>query len=248
MPSEQIELLIAGYVLGDLTPEEVEEFEQLLVDDSTLADEVARVQKVLEISYSPPEVIPPSHLRSALLEASTHQAHPRSSPRATKLCRRSFSWRPAMELVAVVLIAALGISNYHLWQSLQTAQTQIRSFEPLSYSLRAKDANITASATVAVNVSDLEGVLTVKNLPPLPPEKVYVLWTVLERGAPFTTDNKNAILTQVFVVDSDGNASQTITLPKVYRSKNLVSAVAITVEDAVSPQKHIGTPILKANL
>lgn len=59
MPSEQLQLLIAGYVLGDLSSEEVEEFEQLLANDSAIADEVARMQKALEISYAPPEVAPP---------------------------------------------------------------------------------------------------------------------------------------------------------------------------------------------
>lgn len=249
MPSEQLQLLIAGYVLGDLSSEEVEEFEQLLANDSAIADEVARMQKALEISYAPPEVAPPPHLRSALLEANSHSANLQSNLHSTtKLRSHSFSWRLGLEFAAVVTIATLGVSNYYLWQSLQTGQTGIHSSNPLTYSLRAKDAGTTASATVVVNLDNLEGVLAVKNLPPLPPGKVYVLWTVLERGAPFTTDNKNAILTEVFVVNSNGIASQTITLPKVYRSRNLVAAVAITVEDAASPQRHAGSPILKANL
>lgn len=152
-----------------------------------------------------------------------------------------------MDLAAAVLIVGLGTSNYYLWRTLQAAQTEVLS-APLTYSLRAKNAGNTASATVAVNPNTLKAVLTVKNLPALPPGKVYVLWTVLERNAPFTTDSKNAILTEVFEVDLDGSVSQTIILPKAYRSKELVSAVAVTVEDAVSPQRHEGTPILKTNL
>ena len=247
MHSEQLQLLAAGYVLGDLSPEEMEEFEQLLANNSVLADEVAQMQTALEIAYAPPEVSPPSHLRSKLLEANTHLTNSSLLLRSGKKRHRSFSWRWAMELVAAVLIVGLGTSNYYLWRTLQAVQTEVPS-APLTYSLRAKDAGSTTSATVAVNPNALKAVLTVKNLPALPPGKVYVLWTVLERNAPFTTDSKNAILTQVFKVDSDGSASQTIILPKVYLSKELVSAVAVTVEDAVSPQRHEGTPILKTNL
>ncbi len=249
MPSEQLQLLIAGYVLGDLSPEEVKEFEQLLAANSAIAQEVARMQKALEMSYAPPEVTPPIHLRAAILDANTHVAARWSSPRpATKLHSRSFSWVRAMGVAAAVLIVALGISNYRLWQSLQAVQAELQQSEPLTYSLRAKEPNAPASATVAVNPNKLEAVLKVENLLPLPPGKVYVLWTVLKQGAPFTTDNKNAILTEVFRVDSNGNAFKTITVPKVYRTKNLVSAVAVTVEDAVSPQKHEGAPILIVRL
>lgn len=246
IPSEQLQLLIAGYVLGDLSPDEVKEFEQILADDSAIADEVARMQKALEISYAPSEVTPPTHLRSAILTANAHLANPKSSPRPhlNLRSRRSFLWRRTIEVAAVVLIVGLGISNYRLRQSLQAVQTEIRQSHTLIYSLRAKEANANASATVAVNPNNLEAVLTVKNLPLLPPGKVYVLWTVLEQGVPFTTDNKNAVLTEVFQVDADGNASQAIVVPKVYRSKDLVSAVAVTVEDAASPQRHEGKPIL----
>jgi anti-sigma-K factor RskA len=249
MPSEQLELLIAGYILGDLSPEEVEEFEQLLAINPVLADEVAQMQKALEISYAPPEVMPPPHLRSNLLEANFHLANSSTSSRpAIKPRSRSFSWRWAMELAAAVLIVALGTNNYHLWYSLQAIRAEAQQSDPLTYSLRAQNAGTAASATVAVNPNTLEAMLKVKGLPPLPPGKVYVLWTVLEQNAPFTTDSKNAILTEVFEVNSDGSVSQPITLPKVYRSKELVSAVAVTVENAVSPQRHQGTPVLKTNL
>ncbi len=55
-------------------------------------------------------------------------------------------------------------------------------------------------------------------MPALPPDKVYVLWTVLKKGAPFTTDKKNAILTEVFGVDAKGNVFKQITIPVAYRS------------------------------
>lgn len=246
--SEQLELLIAGYVLGDLSIEEAREFEQLLQENPAIAQEVERMQKVLEMSYAPPEVAPPPHLRSAILKANSSQAQePEVTPRpALSLPWRSL-WVKSIGVAAAALIVALGISNYRLQQSLQV-QNQVRPSPSLTYTLRPKAANSPASATVNVDRSKLEAVLNVDNLPPLPPEKVYVLWTVLKPGAPFTTDSKNAILTEVFKVDAQGDAVETIAVPEVYRDRSLVTAVAVTVENAVAPQKHEGTPILIARL
>jgi anti-sigma-K factor RskA len=240
MPSEQLQLLIAGYVLGDLSPEEMEEFEQLLANDSAIAQEVAQMQKTLEISYAPPEVAPPTHLRTAILEANKQQDKPLSIVRR----QRSFSWVQAMGVAAAVLIAALGISNYRLWQSLHALQTEVQQTEPLTFALQAQDPNVSASATLTVDSTTLTAELSAQNLPPLPPGRVYVLWTVLQQDAPVTTDDKNAVLTAVFRVDANGNASENIEVPQVYRNQDLVTAVAITIEDASAPQRHEGAPVL----
>jgi anti-sigma-K factor RskA len=239
MPSEQLELLIAGYVLGDLSPEEVKEFEQLLANNSAIAQEVARMQQALEVSYAPPEVSPPSHLRSQVMAA--HRANSKTSTRPSIFSMRT------MGAFAAALIVALGISNYRLWRNLQLIEAQIQPSELLTYSLQAKNASL-SSATVAVNPNQLEAKLNVENLPPLPTGKVYVLWTVLKQDAPFTTDKKNAILTEVFKVDAKGNVSKKITVPEAYRTKDLIAAIAVTMENAAAPQKHAGAPILIVKL
>lgn len=244
MSSEHLQLLIAGYVLGDLDPEEAAEFEQLLIDHPEILEEVERTQKALELTYAPSEVSPPARLRSTLMAAPVAQ----TSPQHHRRSGRSFSWNRAWNVAAAVVIVALGINNYRLWRSLQTSQTEVQRLNNLTYALQGKQAAAAASATVTVNPDELEGLLTVKNLPPLPPGKVYVLWTVLQQNAPFTTDDKDAILTQVFTVDAQGNASQPITVPQVYRTRDLVTKVAVTVEDAASPQKHEGAPVLITGL
>jgi anti-sigma factor RsiW len=67
--SEHLQLMIAGYVLGDLDPDEAVEFEQLLATDPAIAAEVAQMQNALETAYAPVEISPPSHLRSAIMAA-----------------------------------------------------------------------------------------------------------------------------------------------------------------------------------
>lgn len=242
MPSEELKLIIAGYVLGDLSPEEATEFERLLVQDPAIAEEVTQMQNALEISYSSPEVAPPIHLRSTILEKA-QVADSETGTRAVFRSRRRFSWRSGMEVAAAVLIVMLGINNYRLWQALQTSQTETQRYAVLTYVLDATNDS-QAAATVVVNPNTLEATISIKNLPPLPPGKVYALWTVLKPNAPFTTDEKKAILTEVFQVDDRGNFSDTIAVPKAYRTKELVMKVAVTIEDSNAPQRHTGAPIM----
>ena len=249
MSSEQLQLLIAGYVLGDLDPDEAAEFEQLLLEHPAIADEVTQMQAALELSYDLPEVEPPARLRSAILNAQEPTflaAVPDPTPRKPR--RNSFPWSRALNLVAAALIVVLGVNNYRLRQTLQASQTETQRLAALNYSLKSTEPGNPASATVAVNPNNLEAVLTVRDLPPLPPGKVYVLWTILKPDAPYTTDAKGAILTQAFNVDPQGNVAKPIVVPGAFRSEALVSKVAVTIEDETAPQKHQGTPIMVTSL
>jgi anti-sigma-K factor RskA len=252
--SERLQLLVAGYILGNLDPEEAAEFEHLLNDDPAIAEEVNRMQKTLELSYAPPEMEPPAHLRSAILSAHASQSLApvqASAPIQSvtgKPIRRSFSWSRAINVAAAIAIATLAINNYRLRQALQASQIETQRLATIVYSLQTTSSGNTASATIEVDPNRLEAALTVQNLPPLTAGKVYALWTVVEQDAPVTKDDKNAILTEVFTVDAQGRFSQAIAVPKVFRSADWVSNVAVTVEDAVAPQEHQGEPVMMTDL
>jgi hypothetical protein len=224
MNSERLQLLIAGYVLGNLDADEAAEFEQIVINDPAIAEEVSQMQSALEESFGVSDIPPPADLRSAILSAdqpSERSAIPISSATSKNQSRRSLPWNRIIHVAAAVTIVALGISNYRLWRTLQ--------------------------ASVAVAPDRLKAVLTVQNLPPLPPGKVYVLWTVVRKDAPVTRDAKSAILTEVFNVDAQGNISQVIGVPEVFRSANLVSNMAVTIEEAIAPEQHQGKPVLIAS-
>jgi anti-sigma-K factor RskA len=217
MPSEQLQLLIAGYILGDLDSNEALEFERLLAEDPAIAVEVARMQKTLEQSYAPPEVEPPAHLRSAILQQLESEQRPEvvkptvapvwTAPTAAP--RRKFFWNLPLGIAAAALIAVLGFNNYRLWQIVQNSPPTSDVANTLTYRLQGPTPGA-GSATVVVNPDTLEALLTVQNLPPAPPGQTYVLWTVVEPNAPVTTDDKSAILTEVLELDAQGNLSQTI--------------------------------------
>jgi len=114
----------------------------------------------------------------------------------------------------------------------------------LTYTLQGTEPGNPATATLIVNPDRLDAELTARNLPPAPPGQTYVLWTVLEPNAPFTVDDKNAVLTEVLQPNEQGEIEATIAVPEVYRSSNFVARVAITLEDETAPQIHAGSPIL----
>lgn len=243
MPSEQVQLLIAGYILGDLDPNEAAEFERLLVADPTIMQEVVQTQRALDLAYAPAEVAPPPQLRNTIIAAASSRSS--TPPSVLRPVRSGFPWSKTMGLAAAGLIVALAINNYRLWQTLQATQVQPEP-ETFTYVLQGDRSTQTAAAAavVVVNPETLEASLTAQDLPPLPPGKVYALWTLPKPGAPFTTDAKGAILMGTFQVDPQGNASKTVVVPEVYRSRDLVAKVAVTVEDATAPQRHQGKPVM----
>ena len=237
--SAEQQQLIAGYVLYSLDPEEAAAVEQLLATSPAAVQELERLQQSLELAHADAEVAPPSRLRAALLGSDVSRAD-------TVLelpPRPPIPWRWGLGAAAAVLIAGLGISNIVLLRSLARAQLDQATPELRTVALTPDDAS-SASVLVQIDTAALQATLGAENLPPLPPGQVYVLWTVLAPDAPFTTDDKNAILTQTFTVDDQGRASAQVALPPVYQDSRWVEAIAVTVETAEAPQRHEASPIL----
>ncbi len=285
-PSEQ-QLLLAGYILGDLNVEESHAVEQLLSSDPALQLELAELQASLDQVYGQ-ETAPPPALKASVLAAAdlaaagqtarsfTAQSSSESAsreldsrisePRVSDLRLQQPADSPGalsrfpkkILLIATGLLAVLslylGSQNYRLQQALraieaaQIASEQIGDAELVTYSLdateNAAENEQDSSVELSVDSDRLSAVLEVSGLPTLPDNQVYALWTVIDPSAPATKDTKNAILTAVFTVDEVGNQIEKIVLPNVFRDRTQVRAIAITVEDATSPQDHDASPIL----
>lgn len=247
MVGEQWQDLIAGYVLGNLSAEEAVALWQLLEQHPSFQADLEQMQTILERVYNPPSVAPPSSLKDRILA----QQRPLTAP-PTKLFSKPTSanisapwWAP----LGAALVVFLGLNNLRLWQELELAQStapRFSSVATLTVRLDPTPNNPrpSASAEVLIDSQTLQAFLKVENLPHLSPDEVYVLWTVIEEGAPFTVDHVNAILTTVFEVDEQGNASRTIDLPPPYRALSQIKALAITQEDAAAPNQHLGSPLM----
>lgn len=167
--SEQIDELVAGYVLGNLDDVEAEAFQQLLVQYPHLSTQTARLQEVLGLlPYSLPEVKPPPTLRISLLQAAALTTDPASSSnpqRFEPLVRffgnvgqqRLVSWRFALSGGVMLLAIALGFTTLRLRYQLQIAQTQLDQQAEMLAGLPDSSDGVTMSTSLAFLMSNWDG-------------------------------------------------------------------------------------------
>lgn len=129
---EQLEHLLAGYVLGDLTPEEAARVYQLIESDPDLAAEVHHLQSTLALlPLSLPSAKPPEKLRSRILQAARDPNSAEISKSKSKFNTwiKTHKWKLAIVWgsLAAVLLAGLGIETYRLHQKLAIAQSELKT-------------------------------------------------------------------------------------------------------------------------
>ena len=258
LPSECEQLLISGYVLGDLSPAEALLFEELLRENPDLIEQVSMMQQVLDLAYAPVEVAPPDSLRDRLLATANSQKIEtetvESSADTDEEVAATTSRLPRGKILGAIALAiatTLAVTNYLWWQNaIQTAKTtdmQSTQSDRLTYLLQDKDPNKKYTAKLTVDGDRLDATLVTNDLPPLPPDKVYALWTVVGKDIPYTTDEKGAILTAVFQVPQSGNITQEIAVPQPHLEPRTIKKIAITVEDISAPQAHEGSIFISTN-
>ncbi len=134
-----IKHLLAGYVLNDLTPEEVVQVEQLLAQQPTIAMEAQKIQSTLAmLSLSLPATQPSPHLETQLLQAAQVD-HAPATPRRPV-------WRSLGRWVAVssaaAVIVGLSLEVVQLRHQLGVAQADRQSLQTELDTVRATLAQI----------------------------------------------------------------------------------------------------------
>lgn len=244
LPPECEQLLISGYVLGNLSPAEALLFEEMLGENPDLIAQVTAMQGVLDLVYNPPEISPPSTLRDRLLTTAKTQVEPQPAKSPSNIPVATPTRLPKIfAAIALLTITLLSITNYRLWRFVQTANTAkvAKVTNQRTYLLEGKDLPKTVQAKLIVEPNQLQATLIARNLPSLPVKKAYALWTVVDKNAPFTTDEKGAILTAVFRVNEAGDFSQKIAVPQPHLQSQTIKKIALTVEDISAPQNHTGS-------
>lgn len=121
--SPELESLLAGYVLGDLTPEEAARVKQLVENNPEVAAEVKRLQStlaLLPLSLSK-SVLPPQGLQSKILQAAQTDRFVQS-PIGIGMGKQK--WEIALASLTAMAIAALGIHTFQLDQKLASTQLE----------------------------------------------------------------------------------------------------------------------------
>lgn len=147
---ERIEELMAGFVLGNLSSEEAEEFTQLLTEHPELEIEVQRLQEILEVMpYALPEIAPPPTLRQSILDTalSQSQADAPTAPEplsASKKPNRALwrrlkgsprQWTGIICGAASLLVLALALENYQIRLQVSKMQAKVTRLASANYQI-----------------------------------------------------------------------------------------------------------------
>ncbi len=233
---QAIETLAAGYVVGDLEPSEVAAFEELLRDNPALAAEVNQLQATLDrVTYDLNSVVPPAHLRSAILAAATT---PQPLARRQK---RPFPWRTVVGTVAALLILYLGVENYQLRQDQRLAQdikTLLQQPQTQLFSLKAVNGAKPTTGSFVVNLEQRQGILVVQNLAPAPANQVYRLWAIADgEKIPCGTLNTN----------SQGKVLEKFWMPADFYDTG-ISGLFVTLEPSESSRYPTGPVVIQSTV
>src|SRR5262249_27580474 len=120
LDSETTEALAVQYVLGELRPDEVTDFERRLSTDTELAAEVTRLRRRLGAIPRATATDPPPGLRDRILAAAESGAGARRAP-ATRAPRR-IVWSRFAAAAAAALALALGIDSFQVRRELRLQQ------------------------------------------------------------------------------------------------------------------------------
>ncbi|MCG9892341.1 MAG: anti-sigma factor [Thermosynechococcaceae cyanobacterium MS004] len=239
--SDEVKELAAGYVLDELEPEELDAFEQMMINDAAVRQEVRELQMLLGgLTVDVPQLTPPAHLRTKTLAAlgitEEIPAVSASQPQVTP--PKSINWSKVTAVAALIAAAALVWENFNLRQELTFAQQQTpESVATLLQRPNSKLVSLTsqtnrdASGTLLFTPGKWqEVVVSAQNLPPLPADQVYRLWLNL--------DNQQTIYCGEFQTNSDGSISRSIQPPQLPPPGTKATGLFVTVEQkaaAISP-------------
>lgn len=242
--TEAEQMLAAGYVLEELSDEEAQDFEQRLKENPALIEEVKALQIALgSISQELPQVTPPPGLRDRILTAYLEQEVPQQQ-------RRQLPWTQLLAGITVLLALLLGFDNWRLRNALSIArQEQPESGSVASIMQRPKsrlvalkgEGNSSATGSILFTPGKWEEVIvSLADLPPLPPEQVYRMWLSLANGqiipcGEFKTNDRGTVFIKLSTPQSP---------PQGVKAKG----VFVTADRITAPLKPSSQPIMSAEL
>jgi anti-sigma-K factor RskA len=261
--SEELNELLASYVLGDLTPEEVARVNQLLKSHPELEVEVSRLQQTLALlPLSLPEASPPATLGSEIVQAASKDAS-NSATSESKIFRRKTEslpagiWtnrvgrRPRIWLglagsIAASVLIGMSLYSYRLHQQVVATRAELSRYreaisllrQPSNRLLSLQGTNVipAASGSLVVVPSSEVIVLTLQNLTPLPEGQIYRLWGVA---------NGQKIYCGEFNPDSQGRVLVEFPLDAEMSDS---SSVVITVEPSQQLPHPTGETVMTGSM
>jgi hypothetical protein len=246
-PSEEEKELAAGYVLGDLSADEIHQFEQLLQQRPDLLEEVKAMQVSFRLMpHALPKLTPPPQLLDQILMANSTPAMlsvesewGRSPP---------FPWSKLVAAAALFVALLLGIDNFWLRRQLSLAQrTDIEQVgailqRPNSRLIALKgEGNSAAAGTLLFTPGQWqEVIISLGNLPPLPPDQIYRMWLTLKNG--------ETLFCGEFNTNTGGTVFIRLTPPKTPPRGVKATGIFVTVDSISAPLEVRGRQVMTGRI
>jgi anti-sigma-K factor RskA len=188
--SEEEQQLATGYVLGDLTEEEAARLEALLTENPALIQEIHALQASYALMPQALDLVEaPASLQEKILAPTLAVAPPSvaTAPPPRRTRRSRLTWVLAgLGAIATLLLLT---DNLRLRNQLSLAQAAsparvadiLRQPNSRLISLAGSDSD--AAGTLLFTPGNWQEVIvSLGDLPPLPPDQVYHMWLGLENG------------------------------------------------------------------
>jgi anti-sigma-K factor RskA len=235
--------LLAGYVLGDLSSDDMIRVKQHLETHPEAVEEVKALEMALGLlPFGLPDRPVPPHIKTTLF---------RQIAPVARQARGRRRWMVLAGGMAAAAIAALGVQNYQLQAQIQGARQEVATlrsaqekwvanrdraslvgnFEGRKLSMAGSGAAQGAKGEVFIMPEQNRAVLAVDNMPQPPEGKVYHLWAVV--------DGQKVACIQ-FVPERDGKVL--MQLPANRWSKAV--QVAVTLEPVVGEAVPSGEMVM----
>jgi len=197
---QEWEELLAGYVLGDLEPEEVTAMQQLIVDNPDIVIEIDRLQETLALlPLGLNQSYPSRDLRDRIAKVAIPQAETNSimatvtpPERQIPTQRKSF-WKLgaiALGSMSAIALVTLGFDNYQMRQQIATNQGEIQKYKQAiallqgvdnrMISLKGMGATPAATGSVMIAPTEKMAMINIENLAPISQDNSYRQWAIVD--------------------------------------------------------------------
>jgi hypothetical protein len=238
--------LAAGYLLGDLDPEELRQFEARLQESTALQAELHALRISLMLMPQGLEPVePPAQLRDRVLAAQTL---------ASVAPRRRMAWPVIITGLAVLAALLASFDNLRLRQDLNMAQRATPE-TVASILQRPKSRLVTLRSPTPGNPSPgnpptgtllftpgqwQEIVVSLDQVPPLPPDRMYHMWLTLNNG--------QVLFCGKFQPNAKGRVFVTLYPPKTPPKGVKATGVFITLDAGTTPEQPDGDRVLAGEI
>jgi anti-sigma-K factor RskA len=260
---DAIQAQAAGYVLGDLDPVERQQFEQKLRQDSNLQAIVGSLQDSFgRLAQTSPLQAAPAGLGDRILAAFEQSQAFESSSTAPQMRQSKRSKLNTINAIQAALLAAglatigwLGLDNWQLRTALVTAQKNLQAVSqpssvagllqrPMSKLVALKSATNTTDPVAGTMLFTpgkwQQVIVSLGNLPPLPPDQIYRMWLQLADGQVLPCGE--------FVPNSIGGVFVTLSPSKLPPKGVKATGVLVTIEMSTTSLKPTGITVLTGRI